>query len=140
MIGHHQETLEELKDTQRMMLDSGIDLLGLSIPTPFPGSRLYEIAKKRGIINEAIIDKFARKELGEGYVGNYPVFESGEVSRDYLFSLMQEVNRKFYLNFRTFWNRLKDDITSFNKLRQDAGDFISLVIRGISSRKPYVKK
>lgn len=98
------------------------------------------IAKKRGIINEAIIDKFARKELGEGYAGNYPVFEPEQVSRDYLFSLTQEINRKFYLNFRTLWNRLKDDITSFNKLRQDTRDFISLVIRGISSRKPYVKK
>lgn len=62
-----------------MILNSGIDLLGLLIPTPFPGSRLYEIAKQRGIINEQIIDKFALKQLGEGYVRNYPFYRFDKV-------------------------------------------------------------
>ena len=139
MIGHPGETKKDLEDTKKMILNSGIDLLGLSIPTPFPGSRLYEIARERGIINEKIINKFANKELGEGYAGNYPVFTSEKISRDFIFSLMKEINRNFYLNPKMFLRKFLEDISSFNRLKQDFFDLISLISRGTSSKKPYVK-
>lgn len=139
MLGHPGETRKELNETKKMIFDSKIDLLGLSIPTPFPGSNLYKIAEKRKIINKKIIDDFARKKLGEGYVGNYPVFIPQGLKRKYLFSLMREINRKFYLNFRFFWSRLRKDFGSFNKLSQDFMDLVSLVLRGVSSKKPYLK-
>jgi len=115
-------------------------LLGLSIPTPFPGSVLYDIAKRRGIINEQIIDRFATKKLGEGYVGNYPVFTSEKISRDYLFSLMREINRKFYITPKIFLRRLREDVTSLERLKQDFFDLVSLILKGVSSRKPYIAK
>ncbi len=140
MIGHPEETKKDLEDTKEMILNSGIDLLGLSIPTPFPGSELYEIAKKKGIINEEIIDKFTRKELGEGYVGNYPVFISEKVSREDVYALMKEINRKFYINFRTLFKKLKGDFLSPKKLYIDVKDLFALILKGVSSRKPYVIK
>jgi len=140
MIGHPGETKKDLEDTKEMILNSGIDLLGLSIPTPFPGSELYKIAKKKGIISEEIIDKFAGKELGEGYVGNYPVFISEAVSRDYIFSLMKEINRKFYVNFKTLFKKLKNDFLSPEKLYVDSRDLFALIWKGVSSRKPYIDK
>lgn len=140
MIGHPGETKKDLEDTKEMILNSGIDLLGLSIPIPFPGSKLYEIAKEKGIVNEEMIDKFANKELGEGYVGNYPVFVSEMLSEDYIFSKMKEINRKFYVNIKVFWSRLCHDIISPLRLKQDFLDLLSLVLKGISSRKPYIKK
>lgn len=140
MIGHPGETTEDLEDTKKIIFNSGINLLGLSIPTPFPGSRLYEIAEKKGIVNERIIDKFAKKELGEGYVGNYPVLVSEDLSKDYLFEEMKSINRKFYINLHTFWERFKSDIFSFSKIRRDAKDFFSLIFKGTSSRKPYLHK
>ena len=140
MIGHPGEGKKEMEQTKKMILGSGIDLLGLSIPTPFPGSELYEIAKRRSIINEGIIDKFARKELGEGYVGNYPVFVSEKVSREYVYALMREINRKFYINFRTLFKKLKEDFLSPKKLYIDVKDLFALILKGVSSRKPYVSK
>jgi len=140
MIGHPEETKKDLEDTKKMILNSGIDLLGLSIPTPFPGSRLYEIAKERGVINEKTIDRFANKELGEGYAGNYPVFTSEKVSRNYIFSLMKEINRKFYINFRTLFKKLKEDFLSPKKLCVDIKDLFTLILKGVSSRKLYVNK
>jgi len=140
MIGHPQETIEELNDTKRMILDSSIDLVGLSIPTPFPGSRLYEIAKQRGIINEAIIDKFARKELGEGYSGNYPVYVSEGLDKDFVFSFMRSLNRRFYFRPVFFIKRIWEDIVCLRRLKQDIRDFFSLMFRGMSSRKPYLTK
>lgn len=140
MIGHPGETKEDLEDTKIMIFNSGIDLLGLSIPTPFPGSMLYEIAKEKGIMSEKIIDQFAKKGRGEGYVGNYPILVSQELTKEYLFGFMKDINRRFYINFRTFWKQLKNDIVSFKKIRQDTKDLFSLIFKGVSSRKPYLDK
>jgi anaerobic magnesium-protoporphyrin IX monomethyl ester cyclase len=140
MIGHPCETKSMVQETKNMILNSGIDVLGLSIPLPFPGSSLYNIACKEGIINEEIIDKFARKELGMGYAGIYPIYVSKELSPEYVFQEMKDINRKFYINFKTFWNRFRQDIFSVNKIKSDAGDLLSLIIKGVSTRKPYIKK
>lgn len=140
MIGHPGETKEDIEDTKKLIFTSGINLLGLSIPTPFPGSKLYEIARERGIINEQIIDRFAKKELGEGYVGNYPVLVSENITREYLFDVMRGINRKFYINLKTFWNRFREDVFSFRKIMEDAKDLFYLIIGGVSSRKPYLHK
>lgn len=140
MIGHPGETKEDLKDTRNLILNSDIDLLGLSIPTPFPGSKLFDIAKKRGIISEEIMDKFAQKKLGVGYSGVYPVLISENLTQEYVYTVMKQINRKFYLNFKTFWNRVKSDIVSFDKIGQDVNDFVSLVTKGVSTRKPYIRE
>jgi hypothetical protein len=139
MIGHPQETEKEIGETKEMILNSRLDLMGLSIPTPFPGSALFEIARAQGVISENIMDGFARKEFGEGYTGHYPIFIPPGITRDYLFSMMQEINRKFYLNGGTFFRKLAEDIVSPRALFQDARDLFSLIMKGVSSRKPYVK-
>jgi len=140
MIGHPGETRETLEETKRMILKSQIDLVGLSIPTPFPGSVLYEISEKKGIISKDIIDAFAEKKLGEGYVGNFPVYIPDGIEREYLFETMKDINRKFYVNFRTFCTTLSKDIFSPRNLKKDAADLISLVLNGVSTRKPYKNK
>ncbi len=138
MIGHPGETKRNLTETKNLILRSKIDLLGVSVPTPFPGSKLYEIAKEKGFINENIIDQFAKKELGEGYSGNYPVFVPDGFTQEEIYSEMKEINRRFYLNFKTFWKRLKEDFVSFTKMKSDFRDLVSLILRGVSTRKPYI--
>lgn len=140
MIGHPTETKKELNDTKKMILNSKIDTLGLSIPTPFPGSSLYDIALKEGIISPIIIDDFSFKKLGQGYSGVYPVYIPKQIGRDYLYNFLKEVNRKFYLNIHTFVNRLLNDFLNPKQLINDVNDFVSLIKNGVSSRKPYVKK
>lgn len=140
MIGHPGESRKELLETRDFILKSGIDMMGLSIPTPFPGSRLYEIAKEKGIINEVIIDSFAQKELGEGYSGNYPVYVSEKLDKDFVFSFMKSTNRRFYFNPAFFTKRIFEDIFCLRRLKQDIRDFFSLLLRGMSNRKPYINK
>lgn len=139
IIGHPGETKQDLEDTKSLILNSNIDLLGLSIPTPFPGSKLFEIAKRRGIINEEIMDKFAQKKLGLGYSGVYPVLISENLSKTYIYSVMKSINRKFYLNFHTFFGKLKEDLFSPDKFIRDVGDMFSLIKKGVSNRKPYIE-
>ena len=138
MIGHPGETKKEIADTKKMIFNADLDLLGLSIPTPFPGSKLYKIAEKKGIINKNIIDQFARKQLGIGYSGVYPVFVPEKLNKDYLYKQMKEINRKFYLNLKTFIQHLYTDINSWEKIKKDAKDLLSLILKGVSSRKPYL--
>jgi len=140
MIGHPTETKKELNDTKNMILNSKIDILGLSIPTPFPGSALYDISLKEGIISPKIIDKFAQKNLGIGYSGIYPVYIPKRIGRDYLYSFLKQINRKFYINSKTIVNRFFKDLLSPKQFKNDLKDFISLIINGVSSRKPYIKK
>lgn len=139
IIGHPGETRKNLNQTKDMILNSGLDLVGLSIPTPFPGSKLYQIAQKQGIINKNIIDQFAKKKLGLGYAGIYPTYISNKLQKEYVFKLMAHINRSFYLKPSIIWNRLKQDLSNPSKLKQDLQDLVSLVFKGMSSRKPYIK-
>lgn len=137
MIGHPGETKEILEETKKMILTSKIDLVGLSIPTPFPGSELYEIAQRENIISNEIIDQFAEKKLGEGYSGNYPIYISNNISKDYLFQTMKDINRKFYLRPKILLQKIIENLKSPAKFKDNLKDFISLIIQGTSSRKPY---
>jgi anaerobic magnesium-protoporphyrin IX monomethyl ester cyclase len=140
IIGHPTETKENILETKKMILSSDINVLGLAIPLPFPGSALYEIAKADGIINEKIIDKFAEKELGEGYAGVYPEYVSKTLDPAFVHQQMREINRKFYLNFKILSQQIRQNISSFSSLKSGAKDLVFLIFRGMSSRKSYIEK
>ena len=138
MIGHPTETKEEIQDTKNMISKSPIDVLGLSIPIPFPGSPLYDIAKKDKIVSKVIIDKFAFKKLGEGYSGIYPIYTPKHFNKDFIHSQLKEINRKFYLKPKIALRKIKEDFTSPTRIKSDFKDLFSLIFRGMSSRKPYI--
>jgi len=140
MIGHPTETKQEIEDSKNMILKSPIDILGLSIPIPFPGSPLYNIAKKDKIISKEIIDKFSLKKLGEGYSGVYPVYSTKDLNKDFSYSKLKEINRKFYLKPKIVFRKIKEDFTSLQKIKNDFKDLFYLIFRGMSSRKPYIVK
>lgn len=138
MIGHPTETRKEIQDTKNMISKCPIDILGLSIPIPFPGSPLYDIAKKDKVISKQIIDKFALKKLGEGYSGIYPVYTPKDSSKEFIYSQLKEINRKFYLRPKMAFRKIKEDFSSPQKIKSDFKDLFSLIFKGISSRKPYI--
>ena len=137
MIGHKFESKKQIEQTKNFILESKINLLGISIPTPFPGSLLYEMARNDGIINNAIIDKFATKKLGEGYAGNYPIYIDQNLDKKYVFDKRKEIIRSFYLRPRIIVQFLRDNITSLKGLKKLVVDGLSVVLRGTSSRQPY---
>jgi anaerobic magnesium-protoporphyrin IX monomethyl ester cyclase len=50
MIGNPEETLEDIRLTQKMIKENPIDSVGICIATPFPGTELWNIAEKSGAI------------------------------------------------------------------------------------------
>lgn len=140
MIGHPTENKKEIIDTKNMILKTSINVLGLSIPIPFPGSPLYNIAQKEKIISKRIIDQFALKKLGEGYTGIYPIYTPKQISKKFIYSQLQEINRKFYFQPKIIIRKILEDFTSIKKIKGDFKDLISLIFNGVSSRKPYIIK
>ena len=136
MIGHPTETKKNLQATRKMIMTYPIDILGLSIPLPFPGAPLYKIAEKQGIISSQIIDNFACGKIGLGYSDIYPQFHTPALSPDYLHRQMTQINRRFYLRPRTVFSNFKSIMSSPKK---SLNDLTSLIKYGMSSRKPYKK-
>jgi len=81
MIGNPTETLEDIRMTQEFIKSKVVDLIGICITTPYPGTALWEWCKERGRIPKKpdwsmfvystmpvkIIDDLSRKELMEVY-------------------------------------------------------------------------
>ena len=140
MIGHQSETRRQIAKTKDLILKSGNSVLGVSIPTPFPGSKLYEIAEAEGIISQEIIDRFAEKKLGEGYEGNYPVYTDPELDKEQVFELRKNIIRSFYLQPRVMWSVLKQHIGSPKGVAKLIRDSANVLIKGSSPRQPYKHK
>jgi len=54
MIGNPTETVEDIKLTQKFIMENDIDCPGLCITTPYPGTELWKWCEKRGLIPEKI--------------------------------------------------------------------------------------
>ena len=134
MIGHPQESKKQIDQTEKMILNFPIDILGLSIPLPFPGSTLYQIAQKEGIISPKIIDAFTAGKLGLGYANIYPQYHPPDLSLSYLHQKMRQINRHFYLRPRTVFANLN---TIISRPQKSLIDLFSLIKYGMSGRKPY---
>ena len=134
MIGHPTESKTQINQTLKMILDFPISILGLSIPLPFPGSALYQIAQKEGFISSQMIDDFALGKLGIGYANVYPQYHPSTLSQNYLHQKMRQINRSFYLRPKIVLSNLTNILSQPQKAFLD---LISLLKYGMSSRKPY---
>jgi len=50
MIGNPTETIEDIKLTQQFILENGIDMYGVCITTPYPGTKLWDWCNEQGLI------------------------------------------------------------------------------------------
>jgi len=117
-----------------MIMTYPINILGLSIPLPFPGAPLYKIAQKQGIISSQIIDDFAHGKMGTGYSGIYPQYYTSTLPLNYLHQQMIQINRRFYLRPQTVFFFF---LTIISSPKKSLNDLASLIKYGMSSRKPY---
>jgi len=120
MLGFPTETEKEIKDTINFASRARADLMGVRVTIIMPGSRLFEEAKREGIITEDVIDKYTRGELGRGYKNVWPLYIPKGLTREKLFEARKKTYRRFYLDpawilrriflYLRSWRRLKEDI------------------------------
>jgi len=65
IIGSPDETREEIMDTYRFIQKSGIDGFSPLMLTPLPGTPVWEIAKKRGLVSDSMDWSILREEFNE---------------------------------------------------------------------------
>ncbi|MBN1335266.1 MAG: radical SAM protein [Deltaproteobacteria bacterium] len=136
MLGHPTENERTIKATRDLIFDLHLHQLSLTIPTPYPGSRLFEIAESEGIISPSIVDRFARKEFGEGFWGTYPVYVSQDLEIDYVVSELKDIYRKFYYDPQRVASIVKEQFTSWDDVVM-GGRYIKSLLKGASYQRDY---
>jgi radical SAM superfamily enzyme YgiQ (UPF0313 family) len=54
MIGNPTETEEDIEMTKKFIIDNNVDEFAVSIATPFPGTKMWEMCKEKGVIPDEI--------------------------------------------------------------------------------------
>lgn len=140
MFGHPTETKNEVRETMEFILKNNFNLIGVSIATPFPGSRLWEYAVRDKIINNKFIDDFALGRKGKGYAGVWPVYLPKDQDLNWLYEQRRKIMRKFYLRPKRILRALKEDLQSWDRIKRDFTEGFNVLMRGSSARAPYKKE
>ena len=140
MIGHPTETKKQIENTTNFILNNNFNIIGVSIATPFPGSKLWQYAVKDKIISIPLLDKFALGEIGSGYAGIYPFYKPKGIKYSWLFNQRRLIMRKFYLRPQKIIKRIIADISSPQLIKKDFIEGINVLFKGSSDRSPYKKE
>ena len=116
VLGYPGETKDTARETIKFALEEPIDFAQFYSAVPFPGSKLYERAKKEGLI---ITSDWSRFEQ------NFCVISTPELSAEQLAKIRKEAFRKFYFSPKKiagFW-RLAWKMGSIKSLTDLAKEF-----------------
>jgi radical SAM superfamily enzyme YgiQ (UPF0313 family) len=89
MIGNPGETEEEIQVTKKFILENDLDGFGVSITTPFPGTKLWEMCEEKGVIPKEIDwEKFSLNDL-TWELSDIPMERMREIHKEFLNLVMQ---------------------------------------------------
>ncbi|HZX36561.1 MAG TPA: radical SAM protein [Thermodesulfobacteriota bacterium] len=91
IIGSPDETREEIMDTYRFIRKSGIDSFSPLMLTPLPGTPVWDIAKKKGLVSDFMDWNILREEFNE--VESRHIVMSEVLSREELARLYRKFKR-----------------------------------------------
>jgi len=123
MVGSPGETPQSITETINFAKRLKLDFAQFSIPTPFPGTELYDLYLKDKSNRPVDWENFTYASLGKKTV---PLFESEELKQADLQSWVRRAYREFYLRPSYLWQRLRQ-IRSVGDLRVDFRGFFMLV-------------
>jgi radical SAM superfamily enzyme YgiQ (UPF0313 family) len=106
IIGFLQDTIETINETIRFAKTLNLDYAEFSILTPYPGTLIYEHAKK----NDLLLTEDWSK-----YTGLEPIIKIESLSSSKLKSLLQRAYLTFYLTPKNIYNWLKNRQLTFIK-------------------------
>jgi radical SAM superfamily enzyme YgiQ (UPF0313 family) len=106
IIGFLQDTIETINETIRFAKTLNLDYAEFSILTPYPGTPIYEHAKKNNLL---LTEDWSK------YTGLEPTVKIEGVSSSKLKSLLQRAYLTFYLTPKNIYNWLKNRQRTFIK-------------------------
>jgi radical SAM superfamily enzyme YgiQ (UPF0313 family) len=106
IIGFLQDTIETISETIRFAKTLNLDYAEFSILTPYPGTPIYEHAKKNNLL---LTEDWSK------YTGLEPTVKIEGVSSSKLKSLLQRAYLTFYITPKNIYNWLKNRQFTFIK-------------------------
>ena len=106
IIGFLQDTIETVNETIRFAKTLNLDYAEFSVLTPYPGTPIYEHAKKNNLL---LTEDWSK------YTGLEPTTKIEGVSGSKLKSLLQRAYLTFYLTPKNIYNWLKNRQLTFIK-------------------------
>ncbi len=105
IIGFPYETYEDIKATIDYAIDSDLDFASFFIATPFPGTELYDIYQKEGLLN---LDLKNPREIKWTGCQQEPMCDSKYFKREELDTFLKDAHSKFYSSrIRKFTNPMR---------------------------------
>ncbi len=107
VIGFPYETKVDVEKTLAIALDSGVDLAGFFIATPYPGTEFYDICRKEGLLPELSLNDSLKwiGEIGEA------TCDMKYLKKDEINYLYQNLRKRFIkrrsLSFLNFFRILR---------------------------------
>lgn len=92
IIGSPDETKEEIMDTLRFIRKSKIDHCSPLLLTPLPGTPIWELAQKRGLVSDYMDWNILREEFNE--ITDKHIILSETLSREELYDLYKKFKRE----------------------------------------------
>ena len=114
MIGHPDETIQDIHETIRFAKKLNPDYVQFSVTTPYPATELYKEAIGKGIIPSDVWKAFAENPNPDFIP---PRWEQN-IDKQTLYEMLHYCYKKFYLNHKFIMKNLFriKSITEFKKL------------------------
>lgn len=107
MIGNPGETQEDIKKTIDFSIKLDPNFAQFTVSTPFPGTQIFNLIKKKGKIKIIDWDKYYM-------FGHKGYFDYGELKAEEVTKLMTQAYRGFYLRPKTIFRLIKRKQTWLN--------------------------
>lgn len=112
MIGFPTETKEEILQTIEFAKELDVDVAQFMVATPLPGTKMWDMAREQGAINESEYSSFTF------YAPDKMPFSSSLLGEEELADLYKKANRDFYLRPKFVFKQLLK-IRNLNDIRRN---------------------
>ena len=122
IIGNPTETKEDMRESLEMAKRLRADFTHVTILTPFPATKLYDMAKSRGIIKTDVWGEYSRNPTKEFI----PPLWDEIYSRAELESFLKDFYADFYFRPSYMWEKVKE-VKSLRQFKKYFKGALSLV-------------
>lgn len=120
IIGHLKEDRDFLKETLEFIKQIDSDILHLSLLTPYPGTEVYEIAKRENRLRINFAEYVSPKY-------DTPVIKLDSITPEELKKYWKKIMLAFYLKPKTIIRMIKRMFSNWDELKNIIGGFFAFI-------------
>lgn len=130
IMGMPGEGKEDIKESIRFAKEVNTEFPLFFLPTPYPGTKFYETAKRQGMIDEIDWEK---------YTSYNPVVKNQSITQDEIKKFLRKAYKECYLNKSSILNRCKMVINKIKDGTINISDLGPLIFQSLKSTN-YIRK